>query len=229
MAQVRFERDRSVPTSGLRSEGIIWDDGNLKNVQVPDRIGAGDTLTVSGRLDFDYDPIVGYLFPRPARVIVRAGGDEAVAELGGMGRQETRNWSVSLTPSASPGQTLNVEIIGQGDDAFFGWTDVDTRIETVNVQTESQEQVDDAFRYLPWVVGGAGLGGAYSYQQNGTFDTTPVLVGGGVGVVGREYAQRVGVDIPIPEVPTRELAVIGGVLAAGGFLLMQGGNYIPGV
>lgn len=234
MAILEMQRNRDHPESGYRSspsgEDLLWDEGKLQNIALPSSIAAGQSITVSGTLKFDYNFVAGLAFPRPARVTVRGGGDSVTQELGPMDAKETRQFSVSLDPNVQPGQSLNVEVIGEGNDIFRGWMQVAKQIQSVDVQTEQQQQVDDAFSYTPWLIGGGGIGAAYSSYSSNEIRTGPVAAGAAGGVFLRQYKDRVGLPIPdAPNVPTRELLVIGGVLAAGGYLLSQGGNYIPGV
>ena len=230
MAQITMQRDRTPPRSSVSDEALIWDGAQIDTLDVPDTMAAGGQLAVSGTLSFDFGPVQGPVFPRDARITVRAGGDQVSTDLPAMGRQETRSWTVTLRPNSVAGQSLDVVVEAEGDGVIKGWQPVDTRQGRVSVQSEQQQQADRAFRYLPWVVIGGGAGAAYSSFQYGTVETPPVLGGAAAGVITRQYGERVGFPVPsLPDIPTEELAIVGGVALAGALLLNQGSRYVPGI
>jgi len=231
MAILEIQRDRSYKQGEVGTEGVIWDAGNLRGVSAPDRIAAGESVRISGRLDTDYSPVSGMLFfPVDMRIRVTGGGDSTTVRLDDVQAKDGRTFEATITPNIQPGESAQITVRAEADDYLSGWTNVDTTSVPVRGQTESEQQVDDALDYAPWAIGGAVVGSTYSRYQYGRVNPQYGLIGAGAGVVGREYAMRQGITLPsVPDLPRTELALIGGVLAAGGFALWQAGNVVPDI
>lgn len=229
MAILEMQRDRSYQEGEVGTEGPIWDNGSLREVSAPDRIAAGETVRISGRLISDYSPVAGLVFfPVDMRIRITGPGVEETVRLDQVQAQDERSWEKAVTPTIQPGQSAQLTVRAEADDYLSGWTNVDTASVSVRGQTESQEQIDNALDYAPWAIGGAVVGSTYSRYQYGRVTPQYGLIGAGAGVVGREYAMRQGITLPsVPDFPRTELALIGGVLAAGGFALWQAGNVVP--
>ena len=230
MAQITMQRDRTPPSGTTPGTEFLLPNMSIESLTTPESIAAGDSVSISGRLDW-----TRYDFPVPSvktRIrITGTGISDIIEPVGSVGRGESVQFSSAFSPSVTPGRLATYSVVAEYQPALRNvWRKVDRQSVSVDVQTEQDEQVDAALRFTPWVVAG-GIGGtAYSSYSYGRVEPAPVLGGAAVGVFGKEYSERVGLPVPdLPDISNARVALVGGTVLAGALLLNQGSRYVPGI
>lgn len=183
---------------------------------VPASVVAGGTFTISGFQHYD-NPWALVTPDQRTELTSTLFQDPRHVNHGPIPNCSSRGFNFTLTAPPTPGTSFQIDLRAQ-QLAVDGW---DTRDRfgpiTISTVTESEQIVQQAAAWLPWVAGGTVVGaGASRLTQDFSF-----IEGAGVGAVAG-VAGRLGADrlegVTFPTVPVLATA---GLLGAGALLLSE--------
>jgi len=196
----------------------------FQKTNVPATAPAGGTVNISGAVKMDNPGLV--LSARPVRVVLEspALSQPRRQRVGEMKHGQTRPFSFDIPIPEGTEQTLTINLKAQSKGGLTGWGATSTAGPfDVKVVTAGEHRVNQSLDYIPWAVGGAGVGYIVNSLSDEDRGTRLTLGGAAAGVgLGVSYDQ-LGLDTFSLNLPTTDIAIIGGAALAVVLLLNQTG------
>jgi len=192
--------------------GELFQGAHFQSLDVPATAATGGSITITGVVHLDNPGVV--ISSRWVRVLVESPMLSSPKEVvfRDLKHCHTKPFAIEVPISGTPGQQAALTVKAQSK-TYGGWATGETRgPERVNILTQDQKQREDLIKYVPWVVGGAGVGVGYNNLTGGTDPRTYALGGAAMGI-GAKVANE-NYSVRIPEFPTTQVAVVGGALLA---------------
>jgi len=218
--------DESVPGGGpVRSEVVKG--AFFTSTTFPETASPGQEIQITGVLKLD--ELGATVVERRCRVKLQSPSfdEPKFQDLGKLSHKETAPFSFTFRAPGSPGEVVPLRLTAQQKPPVGSFTSGETvgpnRLEII---PETQKQAQEASGYIVQAALGAGAGAAASTLTGRR--PLPLAVAGG-GVAG--LAKFAGVDLSpggllsgvVPNIPTTQIAVVGGAALAGALLLRTSG------
>lgn len=204
--------------------GEIYKGAHFESLNIPETAVAGGEVTISGVVHFDSPHTV--ITTVGMRVVVDSPSlnEPITEEYSNIQHCNSRAFSIKVPVPDSPGSQLAVTVKGQSTSLTGGWQDGavrgGNRIDILTEDGVRKQQIQD---YIPWAVAGAGMGVGTNQQLEYTDNTRAAVSGAVLGAGSKllwDSTGPIGFDF---DVPTTEIAVIGGSALAVTLLLERTG------
>lgn len=182
----------------------------FKKINVPSRVAAGETFTVTGVVKLDAAPLV----KRAARVRLESPiTGEQVTDLGTLSNGDTKSFSFSLTAPDQPGSTGSVKLFGEYGDNFGGYSTSDeSGPQRFEIVTSQAKTVDSLLSLAPSIIGGGAAGwGASRVLDRPLESRRYTIAGAALGGATQFYFDRFDPlgTVSLPSLPVYQLAAVG--------------------
>lgn len=195
----------------------------FSDIDVPNQVVRGGTITVSGTLAVD---CAIDLFGQDTRVRIQSSEfGETVIDTGPMGCGDRVSFEQTYEAPQSAGQTVNFTIQLEHD-PLGPWTTADTATRSVDIVTESTKTVTRLTKYAPWA-GVGGVAGYYGGRELGYDPMTAGAAGAALGTGARFYTGGIGQLNESINFPTESAYATAAVLGAGAALVWGGAMLLP--
>lgn len=203
----------------------VFNGAVMSRLSVPEVVAVGGTIEITGRVAFDCT-----LCPTDHEVRVIAttsDGDSRTDNVGALsGRGGAADFRI-LLPAPLEQKQIEVRLKAEHRDPLGGWATTDNEGPfVVNVTTAGGKVAAQLSDFAPFVVGGVALGAGGAH----VLDRSRVgggVAGAGVGVGAKVLLDQLDtLDVAFPTVPVLATAAL---LGAGGFVISQGRQAIPGL
>lgn len=198
--------------------GEIFKGPHFKQLNVPSDALQGDTVRVTGIVHLDN---VGVTISNRA-VRVRVDGpslnEPRIQEVDKLSHCQDRSFQIEVPTPTSAGEQLALTVKAQSKTPPRGWYTGETEGPfRININTQQQQRRASARKFAPFVIGGAGVGGALASLSDESVGTLAVA-GGAVGAGSKVVLDQTG-GFTLPSFPTTDVAVAGGAALAIALLL----------
>lgn len=199
---------------------------HYRTVSVPPFATPGENITITGAVHYENLGRVVSPIPVRAKIESPAFNEPRFSETYNLTHCQTRTINFNIPARGNPGQQIAVTLKAQNKTAI-GWQTTDTvGPRRVEVLSKDEAQNRRFLGFIPYAAGGAIAGTLLS--DNGT---SGALVGAAAGAGSKYVVDNTNVVSEvgglIPDIPTTQLAIIGGVLGAGALFISQADDYVP--
>jgi len=200
--------------------GEVFKGAHFRELNVPSNALRGDTLTITGVIHLDNVGV--QIGKRALRVKVNGPSlnEPRIVETDSLSHCQTRPFSVDIPTPTDAGEKMALTVKAQSKVGTWNTTETEGPFR-VNINTREQQRRANAKEYAPYVLGGAGVGGALA-SLTGQNAGRLALAGGAVGA-GSKVVLGQTTGISFPSFPTQEVAVAGGAALSIVLLLNQTG------
>lgn len=198
--------------------GEVFKGPHFRELNVPSDALQGDTVRVTGIVHLDNVGVV--ISNREVRVRVDGPSlnEPRIESVGKLSHCQTRSFQVEVPTPNTPDEQLALTVKSQSRTPPGGWyTGENAGPFRVNINTQQQQRRATARQFAPFVVGGAGVGGALASLTDESVGTL-ALAGGAVGAGSKVVLDQTG-GVNFPSFPTQDVAVAGGAALAIALLL----------
>lgn len=199
---------------------------HFRTVSVPPFATPGENVTITGAVHYDNLGRVVSPIPVRAKIESPAFNEPRYSREYNLTHCQTRTVSFNIPAQGNPGQQLAVTVKAQNKTAI-GWQTTDSvgprRIELLS-EDEAQER--RLLGFVPYAAGGAIAGTVL-----GDGETSSTVVGAAAGAGSKYVVDNTNVVSEVgglvPDIPTTQIAIIGGALGLGALFISQADDYVP--
>lgn len=198
--------------------GEVFKGPHFRQLNVPSDALQGDSVRVTGIVHLDNVGVV--ISDREVRVRVDGPSlnEPRIESVGKLSHCQTRSFQVEVPTPNTADEQLALTVKAQSKTPPGGWYTGETGGPfRVNINTQQQQRRASARKFAPFVIGGAGVGGALATLSDESVGTL-ALAGGAVGAGSKVVLDQTG-GVSLPSFPTTDVAVAGGAALAIALLL----------